>query len=239
MSILRLLFIVLLLLNLLALAANQGYFGTAAPAGEPERLTNQLHPERIALDGERPPAAPPAQPAPPAPPAQPAPSQPAPAPAAPAGALPVAQAACVSLGGLGGEAADTLARSFDGPLFEVRRDSTTTTSSWWVRIPPDGTREYADRKGRELRALGVTDFFITQEAGPTQYSVSLGLFKSEAAANQHLANLRRAGVRSAGITSRSITTHSLQIRGPQSEIDTRLASAALPAGTTPQPCTEP
>lgn len=230
MSILRLLFIVLLLLNLLALAANQGYFGTAAPAGEPERLTNQLHPERIALDGERPPAAPPAQPAP---------SQPAPAPAAPAGALPVAQAACVSLGGLGGEAADTLARSFDGPLFEVRRDSTTTTSSWWVRIPPDGTREYADRKGRELRALGVTDFFITQEAGPTQYSVSLGLFKSEAAANQHLANLRRAGVRSAGITSRSITTHSLQIRGPQSEIDTRLTSAALPAGTTPQPCTEP
>lgn len=49
MSVLRPLLIVLLLLNLLALATGQGWLGTAGRQGEPERLTNQISPERIVL----------------------------------------------------------------------------------------------------------------------------------------------------------------------------------------------
>lgn len=46
---LRLLLIVLLLLNLLALAAGLGWLGSSSPRGEPERLTNQVDPDRIQL----------------------------------------------------------------------------------------------------------------------------------------------------------------------------------------------
>lgn len=49
MSVLRPLLIVLLLLNLLALATGQGWLGTAGRQGEPERLTNQISPELIVL----------------------------------------------------------------------------------------------------------------------------------------------------------------------------------------------
>ena len=45
----RLLLIILLLLNLLAFAAGMGWLGTAQERGEPERLTNQINPERIEL----------------------------------------------------------------------------------------------------------------------------------------------------------------------------------------------
>ncbi|MBW7861971.1 MAG: SPOR domain-containing protein [Rhodocyclaceae bacterium] len=46
---LRLLLIVLVILNLLALAAGQGWLGSSEPRGEPERLSNQIHPEGISL----------------------------------------------------------------------------------------------------------------------------------------------------------------------------------------------
>jgi len=58
MSVLRPLLIVLLLLNLLALATGLGWLGTAGRQGEPERLTNQISPELIVLLAADPPAAP-------------------------------------------------------------------------------------------------------------------------------------------------------------------------------------
>ena len=40
----RFIVVILLLLNLLAFAAIQGWLGGSAPRGEPERLSNQLNP---------------------------------------------------------------------------------------------------------------------------------------------------------------------------------------------------
>lgn len=45
----RFLIILLVLFNLLALAAWRGWLGEGDSGGEPERITNQLHPERIRL----------------------------------------------------------------------------------------------------------------------------------------------------------------------------------------------
>lgn len=83
MSTLRFLFVVLLALNALAFVAIQGWLGTPAVRGEPERLANQLHPERIRLAGRESPDTPP-------PAATPDPA-PDPATGAPAAATPPPQ----------------------------------------------------------------------------------------------------------------------------------------------------
>lgn len=49
MSVARSLLVILVLLNLLALASGQGWLGTSAMPGEPERLTNQIRPDLILL----------------------------------------------------------------------------------------------------------------------------------------------------------------------------------------------
>ena len=69
-------------------------------------------------------------------------------------------------------------------------------------MPVFKTKAEVDRKLGELKALGVTEFFVVQDAGPWRNAVSLGLFKSEDAANAELERLRKLGVRSAVVTRR-------------------------------------
>lgn len=209
MPAMRLLIIVLVLLNVLALASTQGWLGTSAPRGEPERLSNQLNPEQIRLRAETHPA-PAGQPV--SAPEPGATTLGAAPPSAPAGAE---DEACLALSGLADAATETLLQSLRAAHPELHAEHLTsaTPSSWWVRIPPAGGREGAERKVAELRALGVEDLFIVQEAGPNQHAVSLGLFKTEAKAQQHLAFLQRKRVRGAAIATRSATVHRIEVRG--------------------------
>jgi len=87
-----------------------------------------------------------------------------------------------------------------GQLSERR---TEETASWWVFIPAqsDG-RAGALRKTRELRALGVEDYFIVQDEGPTRWAISLGVFRTEAGAKSRLEALQAKKVRSAEIGPR-------------------------------------
>jgi hypothetical protein len=73
---------------------------------------------------------------------------------------------------------------------------------YWVHMPPVKTKGEVDRKVGELKALGVTDFFVVTDAGQWRNAVSLGLFKSEDAAKAELERLRKLGVRSATTTRR-------------------------------------
>ena len=52
-------------------------------------------------------------------------------------------------------------------------------SSYMVYIPPQGSKEGADRKAGELKQLGVTNYFIMNESSPLRWGISLGVFKSE------------------------------------------------------------
>lgn len=90
------------------------------------------------------------------------------------------------------------------------RTRTETPDSWWVRIPPQRTRDDAERRVVELNLLGVTDTFIVQESGPTQHAVSLGVFKTENRARVLLGQLRTRGVTNAGIEPRMTTTYRIQ-----------------------------
>ena len=56
-------------------------------------------------------------------------------------------------------------------------------------IPPQGSRQGALRKA-ELKELGIDEFFIVQEEGEHRWALSLGVFRSEEAAQARLAALR-------------------------------------------------
>ena len=73
----------------------------------------------------------------------------------------------------------------------------TDASGYWVHMPPLKTKADADRKVGELKALGVTEFFVVQDATQWRYAISLGIFRTEEAANAFLTKLRERGVRTA------------------------------------------
>ena len=85
----------------------------------------------------------------------------------------------------------------------------------WCISPPLAGKEAADKKAGELKQLGVTDFFVIQDKSALQWGISLGIFKSEEAARNHLAALNKKGVRSArlGEQGSSVSKFALQLRG--------------------------
>ena len=87
------------------------------------------------------------------------------------------------------------------------RQNVQDTSTTMVFIPPLGSREAAEKKAQELTRLGVRDFFIIQDQPALRYGISLGVFKSEDAARQLLAQLVTRGVHSARIGVHSVETN--------------------------------
>ena len=68
---------------------------------------------------------------------------------------------------------------------------------YWVYIPPLKTKPETDRKIGELKALGIADFFLVQETGQWRNAISLGIFRTDEAAQTYLGKLKERGVRSA------------------------------------------
>jgi len=95
---------------------------------------------------------------------------------------------------------------------------------YWVYIPPLKSKDEADKKGDELKARGIADFYVVQDAGPWQYAVSLGIFKTEEAATNYLAQMRKKNVRSAVTGARGAKTSILVIRDPGDAAVAQLAA---------------
>lgn len=100
----------------------------------------------------------------------------------------------------------------------------TEVSSYIVFIPPQGNKEGADRKAGELRALGVTNYFVMSDSQTMRWAISLGVFKTEGAAQNQLAALVRQGVHSARVAPRMSGGKQLafQFRDIDTDIKTRL-----------------
>ena len=102
-----------------------------------------------------------------------------------------------------------------------------------VYIPPQGDKDAADKKASELKRLGLSNYFIIQDNSNLRWGISLGVFKTEAAARNHLANLTQQGVRSARIGARSIVSSKMayQLRNLDAAGKARLDSikAGFPA----------
>jgi hypothetical protein len=203
--VLKFVFWALLGANGVLLAYGQGLLGQPGDAArEPARLKNQLAPERMQqlTPTQARQAAASAAPPPQAEVAAPLP-EPAPAPA------PVIRnlVACVQAGPF--STAD--ARRFEARVARfglAPRQSRIEmpyqeVTSRLVYLPPNGGREGAQRRVAELRERGVTNFFIMQnDTSPLRYAISLGVFKSDGAAQKLVADLQRQGVRGVRILPR-------------------------------------
>ena len=86
------------------------------------------------------------------------------------------------------------------PKFSTRK--VDETAGWWVYVPPHASKAVADRKGSELKGLGVADFFVITEDGPNKFAISLGVFKTEEGAKNYVDSLGRRGVKNARAAER-------------------------------------
>jgi hypothetical protein len=180
---LKFLFALLLLANAALFAYNQGYLGNpSSDVREPGRMAKQINADKIRL-----------LPASAADNPQPVTQVTAPAPAA--------VASCTEIGTF--DAAD--AKRFEARVAalslgdRLSQRTVDEPSRYIVFIPPQGSKEGADRKGGELKKLGIKEYYVIQDAGDLKWGVSLGIFRTEDAAKAHLAALNQKGVRSAKV----------------------------------------
>jgi hypothetical protein len=180
---LKFLFALLLLANAALFAYHQGYLGNpGSDTREPGRMAKQLNADKIKLL-----------------PASAADNAAAVAPIS-ASAKPDV-AACTEIGTF--DAVD--AKRFEAriaPLSlgeRLSHHAVDEPSRYIVFIPPQGSKEGADKKAGELKNLGIKDFYVIQDAGDLRWGISLGIFRTEEAAHAHLAALNQKGVRSAKI----------------------------------------
>lgn len=121
------------------------------------------------------------------------------------------------------DAIDTLGLGQNVSVVEVQ-----ALAGWWVYIPPLKDKAEVDRKIAELKALGVDEYFAVENGGIANNAISLGIFKSEDAANNFLAALQARGVRSARVGQREhrVTQAAFMIRDPNAQVSARMAELA-------------
>ena len=179
--------------NLLVLAIGQGYLGSfRSETREPARLKNQLQAGKLTLLTQEQATAPAVATAP--------------APVAAETPAPPPSYACTEVGNFlladGRRFEAQVAALSLGDRQSRRNVAGQDISSYMVYIPPQGSKEGADRKAGELKQLGVTNYFIMNESSPQRWGISLGVFKSESGAQTQLASLNKQGVHSARIAPR-------------------------------------
>ena len=74
---------------------------------------------------------------------------------------------------------------------------------YWVYIPPLDSKAAVSQKIEQLKARGIEEYFIVQDAGPWRNAISLGVFKTQEAATNFLNVLRTKDVRSAQMGERA------------------------------------
>lgn len=199
---LKFIFWTLLGLNAVLFAYGQGALGSfKASEREPARIKNQINTDKLLLQGAQGPTLAAVVPAPPPLQSAPAPS-PSPVPVPANGLI-----ACTEFGNFSAAEGRRFER-LTAPLQLGERQSQQEVAvqeitSHMVMIPPLGSKEAADRKAAELKAQGVTSFFIMNDTTPTKWAISLGVFKAETAAQTLLATLKKQGVTGARVAGRS------------------------------------
>lgn len=125
-------------------------------------------------------------------------------PPAPPKTASAAPAACMEWGvfaGPGVTRAEAALAKLELPAERIER-TVTDAGGYWVYMPPLKTKAEIDRKISELKALGITEFFVVQDTGKWRNAISLGIFRTEEAAQGFLAKLKERGVRSASAARR-------------------------------------
>ena len=229
---LKFLFWSLLAINAVLFAFGRGYLGNfKAGEREPARIARQLNTDKLTLlsaAGARSANRPGAAGAGAAPGAA---ASVAPEPVVEATA-PVLPVACAEVGNFGAIEARRFERLREplalGAKLAKLEVPTQEITSYMVMIPPLGSKEAADKKAAEIKEQGVTSYFIMNDATPTKWAISLGVFKSESAAQTLQAALVKQGVTGVKIAGRSSTSNRqiFRFRDIDSAIKTKLDEAA-------------
>ena len=97
----------------------------------------------------------------------------------------------------------------------ITQKKVEVVANYWVFIPAAPNRSVADRRVEELKAQGVKDLLLV-DSGPQRFAISLGVFRTEDAAQTRLAALEAQGVKTARVDSRvqAITQTALVVRDP-------------------------
>lgn len=74
---------------------------------------------------------------------------------------------------------------------------------YWVYIPPLKDKAAISQKLAQLKARGVEEYFVVPDAGPWLNAISLGVFKTQEAAQKFVDALRAKDVRSAQVGERA------------------------------------
>jgi hypothetical protein len=75
-------------------------------------------------------------------------------------------------------------------------------SGYWVYIPPLKNHAAVTRKIKQIKDRGVDEYFVVQEPAHWANAISLGVFKTQEAANKFLTSLKSKGIRSAKVAER-------------------------------------
>ena len=216
---LKFIFWSLLCINAVLFAFSRGLLGNVKPSErEPARIARQLGTDKLQLL-----SASAAMAVKPALAPEPAPAEPETTPAL---------VACIMIDNVGEREARRLDKLL-APLElgeKVSKDEVTVkeVSSHMVMIPPLGSKEAADKKAAELKELGVSNYFIMNDSSAAKWAISLGVFKSEAAAQTLLAALVKQGVSGVKIVGRpgSATRLAYRFRNIAPAVKTRLEAIA-------------
>lgn len=220
----RLVFLLLLLVNIVLWPFVAGLAHLGGSQTEPLRLSSQIEPERLRIVPEDGAVATVS-------------SRPTDADAD----ADTPAAVCRMLTGLSREQADALAarvRDRDPPV-QLSESEQPGSPSWWVHIADLQTRQLAERKQAELKALGVREMALMPDADGQKFAISLGLFKTEASARELLSRLSGLGVRSARIVEREAKAGRLRVelRGAAADVEAVLAEAGgVPDGVDAADC---
>ncbi len=85
---------------------------------------------------------------------------------------------------------------------KVKQRLVEHASGFWVYIPPLKNHVEVQRKIKQLKQMGVNDYFVVQESGTWLNAISLGVFRTEESAQKYLSGLRSKGVHSAKVGER-------------------------------------
>ena len=198
---LRATFFLLVLGNLLFFAWAQGYFGASDSGREPQRLAQQLYPEKLRIALAEKSAAPSKD----------------------------AALACKTIGGLLIAEAEKLKAAAQTAGWEVKISPVAEPPAQLVLISDLPTKVAAEKKAGELRLLGVENFRVVELDGG-RHEIILGKFGTVAAAQELLQLLAKKNVKSARLESRETAPVKAiaEIRAPAEKLTARLPELIAP-----------
>ncbi|WP_288842844.1 SPOR domain-containing protein [uncultured Deefgea sp.] len=112
---------------------------------------------------------------------------------------------CWRWAGITGDQIDNVRTKIQNLSLIASETASGESSKVWVYMPPLASLEIAKQKAAQLAEMGITDYFVVNNGGRWQNSISLGVFSNREAGERHLAELKALGVKSAVVREKDDT----------------------------------